>query len=189
MMSSTCEDTPTLAIGVASCAQWAPVLEWAHQEQWNLGHDDVQHFMNVDPEGFFVGRKAGNVVTALSVVNHTPDFAFIGHYLTDPEHRHQGYGSTLWRQAIQHAGTRCIGLDAIEAQIPNYRKWGFESCYRVHRVTGMAQPIASPAVAEAPARLTDEMIPAVVALEARHLGYARPRLLVHGRGAPGAGDA
>ena len=70
------------------------VLEWAADEGWNPGVEDAEAFLAADPEGFFVTEDDGVPVAAISVVNHSPDFAFLGLYLCRPS-RLSPYG-ILW---------------------------------------------------------------------------------------------
>ncbi len=101
------------------------VLNWAAEEGWNPGLDDAAPFFAADREGFFVKVIDDVPVAAISVVNHDPDFAFLGLYLCKPAFRGQGHGIALWRAGIAHAGTRCIGLDGVPEQQANYARSGF----------------------------------------------------------------
>ena len=98
------------------------VLSWAEAEGWNPGPDDAAAFFASDPEGFFVADADTGPVAAISVVNHSDAFAFLGLYLCLPEHRGKGIGFGLWQHALAHAGARCVGLDGVPAQQDNYRK-------------------------------------------------------------------
>lgn len=80
------------------------VLDWAADEGWNPGLDDAAAFLASDPEGFFVTEADGAPVAAISVVNHSPDFAFLGLYLCQPAWRGRGIGLRLWTHALTHAG-------------------------------------------------------------------------------------
>ena len=63
------------------------VLDWAAEEGWNPGLDDAEAFHAADPEGFFLAIDKGTPVAAISVVNHSDNFAFLGLYLCRPEYR------------------------------------------------------------------------------------------------------
>ncbi len=101
------------------------VLDWAADEGWNPGLDDAEAFLAADPSGFLLKEIGGKPVAAISVVNHDPDFAFLGLYLCKPKYRGQGHGMDIWRAGIAHAGTRCIGLDGVPDQQANYARSGF----------------------------------------------------------------
>lgn len=99
--------------------------DWAAAEGWNPGLDDMGAFYGTDPAGFFVADVGGEPVAAISVVNHSDNFAFLGFYLCLPEFRGQGIGYGLWSHALYHAGGRVVGLDGVEAQEANYARSGF----------------------------------------------------------------
>jgi len=116
-MSVTCR--------TASGDEVALMLDWAAAEGWNPGLEDAAAFRAADPEGFFVAELAGQVVAAISVVDHSDAVAFLGLYLCRPEFRGRGIGRTLWRHALAHAGDRAVGLDGVPAQEANYARAGF----------------------------------------------------------------
>lgn len=125
-----------LTITRASSEEWLQVEEWAAEEQWNPGVGDTACFHPTDPDGFFLGRKAGRPVSAVLVVNYSDEFAFLGYYLVVPGLRGTGLGIATWREAVPHAGERTIGLDAVPAQEGNYRRSGFKSAYGTNRYSG-----------------------------------------------------
>ncbi|MBT9382884.1 GNAT family N-acetyltransferase [Pseudooceanicola sp. CBS1P-1] len=116
------------------------MLGWAAAEGWNPGLADAVPFHAADPEGFFVAECDGAVVACISVVNHSPDFAFLGFYICAPEFRGQGIGKALWDHALAHAGTRCIGLDGVAAQEANYAASGFVRAGASRRFAGTLTP-------------------------------------------------
>ena len=96
------------------------ILDWAAEEGWNPGWDDAAAFHAADPKGFFLALDDSEPVAAISVVNHSDTFAFLGLYIALPSHRRKGIGLGLWRHAIKHAGDRTIGLDGVPDQKANY---------------------------------------------------------------------
>ena len=56
--------------------------------------------------GFLVRRVAGRPVSAISVVNHSESFAFLGLYLCHPDFRGRGHGLAIWNAGLAHAGAR-----------------------------------------------------------------------------------
>lgn len=100
-------------------------LDWAAREGWNPGLDDAAAFLEADPQGFFVAEQDGVPVAAISVVNHSEVFAFLGLYICRPEYRGRGVGLALWTEALRHAGDRCVGLDGVADQQANYARSGF----------------------------------------------------------------
>ena len=150
-------------------AELQTVLDWAADEGWNPGLDDAQAMHAADPHGFFVKVVDGAPVAAVSVVNHTPDFAFLGLYLCRPEFRGQGHGMDVWRAGIAHAGGRSIGLDGVPEQQANYAKSGFVKYGRTVRFEGRIDAAPDPRVGLAP----EGDIGALIAFDARMCGMDR----------------
>ncbi|MEU6476820.1 GNAT family N-acetyltransferase [Streptomyces sp. NPDC047017] len=134
-----------LVVTRATLDDWPVIHGWAADEGWNPGDCDGPAFFAQDPDGFFLGRIGGEPVSAVSVVRHGPDFAFLGCYLVRPDLRGRGYGLTTWKTALAHAGTRTVGLDGVVAQQDNYRQSGFEPAHRTVRFTGRAPAAGAPA--------------------------------------------
>ncbi|MEV8626906.1 GNAT family N-acetyltransferase [Streptomyces sp. NBC_01268] len=126
----------TLQITRASLQDWALVRDWAADEGWNPGVSDAPAFFAQDPEGFFLGRLDGEPVSAISVVNYSDAYSFLGFYLVRPDQRGLGHGLATWRAALAHAGERTVGLDGVPAQQDNYRRSGFAPAYRTARFVG-----------------------------------------------------
>ena len=157
-----------LALDHMRSEELAVVLGWAAEEGWNPGLDDAPAFFAADPKGFFVARHSGQIVAAISVVNHAPDFAFLGLYICRPERRGHGIGLALWNHALTHAGERTIGLDGVPDQQGNYAASGFVKSGETSRFTGGIT--AGPMLAEA----SPKDIPWITALEAAACGYDKP---------------
>jgi predicted N-acetyltransferase YhbS len=149
------------------------VLDWAAAEGWNPGLDDARAFLAADPQGFFVAEDNGQPVAAISVVNHSNDFAFLGLYLCRPSHRGRGIGYALWQHALAHAGDRTVGLDGVADQQANYAASGFIHAGGTTRYSGTVDAVFDPYVQRAEAADLD----ALIALEAQASGVAKPRYL------------
>ncbi|MEU7061410.1 GNAT family N-acetyltransferase [Streptomyces sp. NPDC046197] len=176
------EGPEDLVVSQATLADWPVIRGWAADEGWNPGLSDGPAFFAQDPEGFFLGRIDGDPVSAISVVNHGPDFAFLGCYLVRPDLRGHGHGLATWKTALAHAGNRTIGLDGVVAQQGNYRQSGFRPAHRTVRYTGPAP------AAQAPTGIRPcgpEDLPAVTAYDTVCHPAERPRFLAHWLTAPG----
>lgn len=125
---------------VMSRSDLSLTLDWAADEGWNPGLCDARPFRAADPQGFFLRRADGVPVSAISVVNHSADFSFLGLYICHPEWRGQGHGMAIWRHALLHAGARTVGLDGVVEQQGNYRKSGFVFAGSTLRYEGTARP-------------------------------------------------
>jgi RimJ/RimL family protein N-acetyltransferase len=79
-------------------------VEWAAKEGWNPGIYDAPCFYAADPKGFFAGFLGDEPIACISAVAYDPDFAFIGFYIVNPEHRGKGYGLKIWNAAIAYYG-------------------------------------------------------------------------------------
>ncbi|MEI4486188.1 GNAT family N-acetyltransferase [Frigidibacter sp. MR17.14] len=148
-------------------------MDWAAAEGWNPGLDDAAAFRAADPEGFFGAFAGGEMVAAISVVNHDPGMAFLGLYLCRPDWRGRGVGFALWSHALAHAGERTVGLDGVPAQQANYVKSGFAPAGQTWRWQGRIDGRSDPAVREAGAADLAELL----ALDRAATGYDRSRFL------------
>lgn len=149
------------------------VLGWARDEGWNPGLDDAPAFHTADPDGFFVAVDGLTPVAAISVVNHTDTFAFLGLYIVRPSYRGKGIGYGLWSHAIQHAQGRTIGLDGVPEQQDNYAASGFAHAGGTTRYAGSVLAEASDELRLAEPSDVDTLI----AQEAAYSGVAKPRYL------------
>lgn len=151
----------------------AIILEWAAEEGWNPGLEDAAAFWQADPQGFFVATVDGALAAAISVVNHTEDFAFLGLYIARPDFRGQGIGFGLWQHALKHAGARVVGLDGVPDQQDNYAASGFELFSATTRFTGEVAAAASGNVRMA----GPEDVAVLTDLEAAASGVRKPSYL------------
>lgn len=172
-----------LSVTRASCEEWLQVEEWAAEEQWNPGLGDRACFHPTDPGGFFLGRRDGRPVSAVSVVNYSEEFAFLGYYLVDPAHRRGGLGMATWREAVPHAGRRTIGLDAVPAQEATYRRSGFTPAYRTGRYGGRPTPPGVPSPSVVPA--SGDHLDGIAAFDRQCFPAARRAFLERWLTAPG----
>ncbi len=161
-----------------SPADLGTVLDWAADEGWNPGHDDAAAFLAADPAGFLVRKVSGRPVSAISVVNHSESFAFLGLYLCHPDFRGRGHGLAIWNAGLAHAGARTIGLDGVPAQEANYARSGFLRQGGAARFT--AVPGLPCTAATRPARPED--IAGLLERERRATGVAASRFLGYGIG-------
>ena len=112
-------------IRTAKQQELTTIIAWAAAEGWNPGSDDLTPFLSADPEGYLVLEEGGAMKAAISLVRHTPEFAFLGFYLVTPPARGQGLGWSLWQHTMARAKGTTVGLDGVVAQQDNYRKSGF----------------------------------------------------------------
>lgn len=157
----------------ASLQELELVLNWAAAEGWNPGLDDAAAFFSADPEGFFVALDGDAPVAAISVVNHSDVFSFLGLYLCLPSHRGRGIGFALWSYALEHAGTRTVGLDGVPAQQSNYEASGFKPSGKTTRYAGPLPPKSADNVRA----MSNADAPALTQLDAAASGWLKPGYL------------
>ncbi len=160
-------------IRVAGIDDVRTMLDWAKAEGWNPGLGDAEAFLAADPGGFFIAQVDGGPVAAISVVNHSDAFAFLGLYICRREFRGQGIGFALWKHALDHAGSRNIGLDGVAAQEANYAKSGFVRSGATARYEGCIKPLDAANVRD----LQQTDVSAVLTLDADANGYLRTAFL------------
>ena len=149
------------------------ILRWAADEGWNPGLEDAEAFFAADPDGFFVAEENGAPVAAVSVVNHSADFAFLGLYLCRPDWRGRGAAFALWQDALTHAGSRTVGLDGVAAQEANYARSGFRRTGATRRFEGRLEAGAAKDMRVADPGDTE----ALIRLDAAANGVVRPSFL------------
>jgi GNAT superfamily N-acetyltransferase len=149
----------------------ADLLLWAKAEGWNPGIDDAAPFHAADPAGFLGCFVGGRMASAISAVASSPDFGFVGLYISHPDFRGQGFGRTVWNAGMARLGNRTIGLDGVPAQQENYRGMGFDPACRTWRYSGRFMPAnVDPAVVAIGAGL----LPAIAEFDRLH--FPGPRL-------------
>jgi hypothetical protein len=112
------------------------IYSWADGEGWNPGAHDLSAFHAADPDGFFVGERDGKPVACVSCVRYGTDFGFLGQYIVRPDCRGRGFGLEVWRAGMSHLAGRCVGLEGVLAQVPNYERSGFRFAHHTTRFTG-----------------------------------------------------
>ena len=161
---------PALRIAPMTVADLSLALDWAADEGWNPGLDDAAAFHAADPGGFLMGWSGDTPVAAVSVVRHSPSFAFLGLFICHPEWRGRGYGRALWQAGLALAGDRTIGLDGVVAQQDNYRRAGFVAVGRTIRHAGSPAPAPADDLTSCDAAMA-------AALDREATGVERPRFL------------
>ncbi|MGJ3261364.1 MAG: GNAT family N-acetyltransferase [Rhodospirillales bacterium] len=127
---------PEIEIRPASADEFAIAIDWAADEGWNPGLDDLAAFHATDPQGFVMGFVDGTPVSSISVVRYPDGYGFLGFYIVHPAHRGTGLGIQTWNAGMAYLEGCTIGLDGVVAQQDNYRKSGFRLAGRNVRHTG-----------------------------------------------------
>ncbi|MFE0174616.1 GNAT family N-acetyltransferase [Streptomyces sp. NPDC059002] len=172
-----------LVVSRATLDDWRVVTGWAADEGWNPGLVDAPSFFAQDPEGFFVGRVDGELVSAVSVVNYGERYAFLGFYLVRPGLRGKGFGLATWRAGLAHAGDRTVGLDGVPDQQDNYRRSGFTWKHGTLRYLGRLTAVDVPDRYVRPVEAAG--FKALMAYDSACVPADRPRFLESWLAAPG----
>jgi GNAT superfamily N-acetyltransferase len=175
--------TDGLRVAPATAQEWLQVEQWAAEEQWNPGLEDTGCFHPTDPRGFFLGRLDGEPVSAVSVVDYSDSYAFLGYYLVRPQVRGKGLGMATWQEAVPHAGERTVGLDAVPAQEQTYARSGFAPAYRTRRYGGRPGSPGSPSPSVV--AVTEEHLDALAEYDEQCFPARRRDFLARWLGAPG----
>ncbi len=112
------------------------VIEWAVQEGWNPGLNDVHCYYAADNNGFLIGYLGEEAVASISAVKYDDNFGFLGYYIVKPEYRGMGYGLKIWNEGMKYLTGCNIGLDGVVEQQDNYMKSGFKLAFRNIRYGG-----------------------------------------------------
>lgn len=151
-------------------------LNWAAEEGWNPGIDDLDAFFAADPQGYHGVFSGPDLVACVSVVKHDPSFAFLGLYLCHPDWRGQGHGWAVW-QAGMESVTGTVGLDGVVEQQANYQRSGFEFAWRNARFYGRQLPESSinGLQPDTPVPVTVDNLNAVLSFDQQVTGVSRGR--------------
>ena len=77
-------DDEDLVVRPATAEEFATAVQWAADEGWNPGLDDLAAFFRADPLGFLMGWKGSTPISSISVVRYGSQFGFLGFYIVHP---------------------------------------------------------------------------------------------------------
>ncbi|WP_053014204.1 MULTISPECIES: GNAT family N-acetyltransferase [Xenorhabdus] len=132
----------------ATRQDWECVVQWGNKEGWNIGYHDADCMYSVDNDGLFIGWLADQAVAAVSLINHSEQYAIWGNYLVNNEFRGKGYGKAVCKVARSHSGNRDIGSNAMPHMVSNYTRSGLKPIYNIVHYTGKLKKIASENIKE-----------------------------------------
>jgi GNAT superfamily N-acetyltransferase len=146
------------------------------QAGWNQTAADWRRFLELEPEGCFVGELDGRsaATTTTCVFRKT---AWIAMVLVDVDARGKGVGTTLLKHAIEYLEGRrvdTIRLDATSLGRPIYERLGFTPDYSLARFEGTSpKGKVDAAIGEA----TPELHDALIEFDKRMTGRERVKML------------
>ncbi|MEY9861443.1 GNAT superfamily N-acetyltransferase [Catenulispora sp. GAS73] len=177
---------PELRIEAADATALPMIYDWAAANSWSPGEHDFRCYLEADPQSLYVGYLGVEPVSAVFVGNHDADFAHLGAYMVPPQHRGRGYGRATFDAAMNHAGSRVVGLHAVTDQVENYKRSGFGPTYSTWRYSGVL-PAPRPST-PSNIKIVDAGQVGLAALteyDARHFRASRPAFLQAWTSAPG----
>ncbi|NLS97200.1 MAG: GNAT family N-acetyltransferase [Planctomycetaceae bacterium] len=146
------------------------------QAGWNQTPDDWRRFLELEPEGCFVGEWGGQPVATTTTCTFGP-IGWIAMVLVDESFRHRGIATQMVEHALAYLAGRSVTtvrLDATKYGRPVYERMGFAARHDLMRLQGIARP-AAPGSAVDPVHAED--LNAVARLDGRATGTDRSRLL------------
>lgn len=156
-------------------------VRWADREGWEPGLTDADPFFAADPGAFFAAEVDGRVVATISAVRCSPEVAFMGFYIVEPDLRGTGIGKHLYDEIVARMSGLTLGGDAVPQQVANYETEGFEVAYWNARYSssglGEREPVGElPAGCSITAAGTADFA-ALVEFDAFHCFGPRPEFL------------
>jgi len=124
-----------MTIQQPTSADWKLFLRWAAQEGWRVPLKEQLLFQHQWWPFFFTLRHDGATRGFVSAVGYRHS-GWIGNLLIDPQHRGEGYGKRLFKEALKFLNQRRlkrIWLTASEQGAPLYQRYGFEQVDTVTR--------------------------------------------------------
>ncbi len=164
-----------IVIRPASVQQLEQVLGWAREEGWGPGLEDAAAFHAADPGGFLVGWLGTLPIGSISLVRYGEGYAFLGLFIVRPAFRGRGFGKALWQAALDRAGSRTIGLDAVPAQVGRYAAAGFVPAYGTTRWSGHLRGLVATRSLVRPVQPDD--VTTIAQYDATAFGAPRPDFL------------
>lgn len=77
------------------------VKQWAIEEGWNPGCNDLEFCYAAYPKAFYVLEDDGKVVGCTTITRYSEKFAFLGLLVVIPSERQHGYGKNIWDKTME----------------------------------------------------------------------------------------
>jgi len=114
------------------------LIQWASNEGWNPGKNDVDVFWNTDPDGFYGFYYDDRLIAGGAIISYEKEFGFMGLFIVHKDFRSKGIGKKLWylrRDRLidrlhDHAS---VGMDGVLDMQSFYNKGGFNIAFRDER--------------------------------------------------------
>ena len=117
---------------ILSAAEFGKVyLPRAASFGWRPGALDHESYFAADNTGFFKGELDGQVVSCMSAVKYSREYAFLGSLVVDAPYRGNGYGLATFKAILTSLPEDCnCGGDSVEEMVAKYAREGFKPYWR-----------------------------------------------------------
>ncbi|KAG0379750.1 hypothetical protein BGX24_011862 [Mortierella sp. AD032] len=155
--------------------------------------DDNLKIQEVKEEKPLALEDDRSIVSMISAIRFGEDQAWLSYYITEEKYRGCGYGLATFNRALEHVGhsRKSVGLNAVFAQVENYRKSGFtKSSWTNERRRGSARDVVEVQERELADRIGKNQVEGLVllsdprvdweqlpAMEKRYAGFNRPEFV------------
>ncbi len=157
------------------------LINWALDEGWNPGKNDVDVFWNTDPDGFYGFYSDDKLIAGGAIISYNREFGFMGLFIVHKDYRNKGLGNKLWHFRRDLLISRLhsnasIGMDGVLAMQPFYNKGGFNIAFRDERYEFNSQNI--PASSNV-SLINQEDVTDIIEYDQIHFGFQRSNFLIN----------
>ena len=146
------------------------------QAGWNQVPADWERFLDLEPDGCFVGEWEGRSVATTTTCTFG-SVGWIGMVLVDESFRHRGIATRLVERALEYLDGRSVTtvrLDATRFGRPVYEQIGFVAEHEFVRFQGVARAVSAKLLVES---ACGDPFEALITLDRLATGTNRARLL------------
>ncbi|KAF9907035.1 hypothetical protein EC991_011339 [Linnemannia zychae] len=155
--------------------------------------DDESGDKNQNKKKLLALEDDRSIVSMICAIRIGDDLAWLSYYITEEKYRGFGYGLATFNHALEHVGhsRKSVGLNAVFAQVENYRKSGFtKSSWTNERRRGSVKDVVEVQERELADKIARDDVAGLVllsdprvdwdqlpAIEKRYAGFNRPEFI------------
>ncbi len=104
-------------------------IRFVVEHKWRpFGPGDYLCAYKYNPNGFFVGKLDGEVISHVMAISYPDHSTHCGSLMIQKEHRHKGYAEQMLKYVSKKVDqTFTIGLDSLPYMIPFFESFGFRT--------------------------------------------------------------
>jgi GNAT superfamily N-acetyltransferase len=157
------------------------LINWALDEGWNPGKNDVDVFWDTDPNGFYGFYYENKLIAGGAIVSYDGEFGFMGLFIVHKDFRNKGIGNKLWyfRRDLLISrlnSNASIGMDGVLAMQSFYGKGGFKIAFRDERYEFNSQSIPA---SNNVSLIKEEDFTDILEFDQIHFGFQRAKFLIN----------